>query len=87
MKTKIYLFLFSLFILNGFSQETKMTIKDFINFSDLPSKNSETPRWANQFYDNPDQININKLKSDVNDWVLTQKKEQKNDAKKEEFIT
>ncbi|WP_309608186.1 hypothetical protein [Flavobacterium sp.] len=73
MKTKIYLLLFLLTI-NSFSQETKMSIKDFINFSDLPAKTSKTPSWANQFYENPDQINVNKLKTDVNDWVLTQKK-------------
>ena len=72
--------------INGFSQETKMTIKDIVNFSDLPARNSETPSWANQFYDNPDQINVNKLKSDVNDWVLIQKKEQKNDTKKEDEL-
>ena len=66
MKTKIYLLLFFLFTLSGFSQETKMSIKDIVNFSDLPSKNSETPRWANQFYTNPDLINIPKLKDAIN---------------------
>ena len=69
--------------MNGFSQETKMSIKDYINFSDLPSKSSETPSWANQFYDNPDQINIIKLKNDINDWVITEKKEKKEKVKKE----
>ena len=69
--------------INSFSQETKMSIKDFINFSDLPSKNSETPSWANQFYDNPDQINVNKLKSDVNDWVIAEKKERKDKVRNE----
>ena len=49
MKTKIYLLLLFLMTINGFSQETKMSIKDIVNFSDLPSKNSETPRWANIF--------------------------------------
>ena len=83
MKTKIYLLLLFLITINGFSQETKMSIKDYINFSDLPGKTSDMPSWANQLYGNPDEINVNKLKSDVNDWVLTQKKEQKNDIKKE----
>uniref|UniRef100_UPI00286BEA80 WD40/YVTN/BNR-like repeat-containing protein n=1 Tax=Flavobacterium sp. TaxID=239 RepID=UPI00286BEA80 len=83
MKTKIYLLLLFLMTINSFSQETKMSIKDFINFSDLPSKNSETPSWANQFYDNPDQINVNKLKSDVNDWVIAEKKERKDKVRNE----
>jgi photosystem II stability/assembly factor-like uncharacterized protein len=61
----------------GFSQETKMSIKDYVNFSDLPSKTSETPRWANQFYDNPDQINIKILKKELNDWAIEERKERK----------
>ena len=77
MKTKIYIFLFSLCLLNGFSQETKMSIKDFVNFSDLPVKTSETPSWANSFYDNPDLINIPKLKDAINDWVIAEKKREK----------
>ena len=60
-----------------------MSIKDIVNFSDLPSKNSETPRWANQFYTNPDQINILKLKDAINDWVKDDKKEKKEKVKKE----
>ena len=67
MKIKIYLLLFFLFTINGFSQETKMSIKDFINFSDLPAKTSKTPSWANQFYDSPEQINVCNLKTDCND--------------------
>ena len=59
----------------GFSQETKMSIKDYINFSDLPSKSKDTPGWANQFYTNPDKINIKKLKDDINEWVIEEKKE------------
>ena len=83
MKTKIYLLLLFLMTINGFSQETKMSIKDIVNFSDLPSKNSETPRWANQFYTNPDLINIPKLKDAINDWVNDEKKEKKEKVKKE----
>ena len=77
MKTKIYLLLLFLLSVNSFSQETKMSIKDYINFSDLPSKNSETPSWANRFYDNPDQINISDLKKELNDWLIDEKKEKR----------
>ncbi len=77
MKTKIYLLLLFLFNLNSFSQEIKPSIKDFINFSDLPTRTIETPSWANQFYDNPDQINIKNLKDEINDWVIKEKKEKK----------
>ena len=82
MKTKIYLLLLLLMTINGFSQETKMSIKDIVNFSDLPSRNSETPRWANQFYTNPDQININKLKLDIDNWISAEKKERKEKVSK-----
>jgi photosystem II stability/assembly factor-like uncharacterized protein len=75
MKLKLII-AFLLFQLS-FSQETKMSIKEIINFSDLPSKTSETPSWANQFYDNPDQINIKNLKDEINDWVIKEKKERK----------
>uniref|UniRef100_UPI00286CFBD9 PKD domain-containing protein n=1 Tax=Flavobacterium sp. TaxID=239 RepID=UPI00286CFBD9 len=75
MKTKIYLLLFFLFTLNGFSQETKMSIKNLINFSDLPIKTNETPSWANQFYENPDKINVNILKEEINEWISKEKKE------------
>ena len=60
-----------------------MSIKDYIHFSDLPTKNKKTPSWANQFYDNPDQINVNKLKTDVNNWIIAEKKERKEEEKKE----
>ncbi|WP_395077437.1 WD40/YVTN/BNR-like repeat-containing protein, partial [Flavobacterium sp.] len=83
MKTKIYLLLFFLFILNSFSQETKMNIKDFVNFSDLPAKTNDTPSWANQFYTNPEQINVKKLKTDINNWVIAEKREKKDNVKKE----
>ena len=83
MKTKIYFLLLFLFNINGFSQEAKMSIKDYVNFSDLPTKNSETPSWANRFYTNPDQINIKKLKDDINDWVIKEKKERKENKTKE----
>ncbi len=74
MKTKIYLLLSFLLTVNGFSQKTKMSIKELVNFSDLPSKTSETPSWANVFYDNPDQINIITLENEINDWMLEEKK-------------
>jgi photosystem II stability/assembly factor-like uncharacterized protein len=77
MKVNNYLMLLLLLALNGFSQETKMSIKDYINFSDLPAKTAETPSWANQFYTNPDKININELKKEMNDWVNEEKKERK----------
>ena len=83
MKTKIYLLLLFLLTINGFSQETKMSIKEYINFSDLPLKNSKTPNWANQFYENPDQININKLTIDIDNWVKSEKNERKEKVKKE----
>ncbi len=87
MKTKIMkiksIIAFLLFAINGFSQETKMSIKDYINFSDLPLKNSETPSWANQFYENPDQINVNKLTIDIDNWANKEKKERKEKVKKE----
>ena len=82
MKTKIYLLLLFLMTINGFSQETKMTIKDIVNFSDLPTKTRETPSWANQFYTNPDLINIPKLKNAINNWVNDEKKEKKEKKEK-----
>ena len=81
MKYKLIILL--LFFHLGFSQETKMSIKDYISFSDLPAKSNEIPSWANQFYDNPENINIPKLKEDINDWVLAQKKESKNSLRSE----
>ena len=66
----------------GFSQETKMSIKQYINFSDLPSRTKETPSWANQFYANPDKINIKTLKKDFYDWVITKQKERKENLDK-----
>ncbi|WP_395053598.1 WD40/YVTN/BNR-like repeat-containing protein, partial [Flavobacterium sp.] len=81
MKYKLIIAL--LFFQLGFSQETKMSIKDYINFSNLPYKTSNTPIWAIQFYDNPDQINVNKLKTDINSWVIAEKKERKEKVKKE----
>ncbi|WP_309609589.1 hypothetical protein, partial [Flavobacterium sp.] len=83
MKTKIYLLLLFLITINGFSQETKMSIKDYINFSDLPSKTSETPSWASQFYENSDQINVISLKKELNEWFIQEKKERKEKVKKE----
>ena len=77
MKTKNYLLLLLLFALNGFSQETKMSIKEYLSFSDLPSKTKETPSWANQFYTNPDQINIKNLKNEINNWIIEEKKDGK----------
>ena len=77
MKTKIYLLLLFLITINGFSQETKMSIKDYINFSDLPGKTSDMPSWANQLYSNPDQINIKNFKKELNDWLIAEKKEKK----------
>jgi photosystem II stability/assembly factor-like uncharacterized protein len=83
MKTNNYLMLILLLALNGFSQETKMSIKDYINFSDLPAKTTETPSWANLFYTNPDKININVLKNEMNDWINEEQKERKEEKKKE----
>ena len=77
MKTKIYLLLLFLYNVNSFSQEIKPSIKDFINFSDLPAKNSKTPSWADQLYTNPDLINFKKLKTELNDWLIAEKKEKK----------
>ncbi|WP_309608597.1 T9SS type A sorting domain-containing protein [Flavobacterium sp.] len=82
MKTKIYLLLLFLMTINGFAQETKMSIKDYVNFSDLPSKTSNMPSWANQFYSNPDQININNLKKELNDWLIEEKEERKENISK-----
>ncbi len=78
LKLIIAILLFQL----GFSQETKMSIKDLVNFSDLPSKTSNTPRWANQFYNNPDLINIKTLKKDFYDWVIREQKERKENLDK-----
>ena len=83
MKTKIYLLLLFLITINGFSQETKMSIKDYINFSDLPTKTSDTPIWANQFYTNPDQINIHNLKNEINEWMVLERAENKEKISKE----
>ncbi len=75
MKQSIWIFL--LISLNVLAQETKMSIKNLVNFSDLPSKNSETPSWANVFYENPDQINITTLKNELNAWIALEKKQKK----------
>ena len=64
MKIKNFILILFLLTLNCFSQENKMSIRDFINFSDLPTKNSETPSWANQLYSNPDQINVTNFKKE-----------------------
>ena len=85
MKTKIYLLILFLITINGFSQETKMSIKDYINFSDLPTKTSDTPSWANQFYTDPDQINIHNLKNEINDWMVLERTEKKEKISKEQF--
>ena len=79
MKTKIYLLVLFLLTINGFTQETKMSIKALINFSDLPRKTSDTPKWALQFYSNPDQINIENLKKELDIWVIEEKKARKNE--------
>ena len=76
MKLKCTIIAFLLFQL-GFSQDTKMSIREYINFSDLPAKSSETPSWAALFYTNPEQINVTKLKKEINDWVLLEKKERR----------
>ena len=77
MKTKIYLLLLFLLTINGFSQETKMSIKDYINFSNLPSKPKDAPSWANQLYGNPNQINVKELKTELSNWLIAEKKEKK----------
>ena len=77
MKTKISFIILFLFVTSGFSQDTKTSIKDYINFSDLPARTRDTPSWANQFYDNPDQINIKILKDEINEWTIKEKKERK----------
>ena len=77
MKFNYLLWLVFFLSINGYSQETKMSIKEYVNFSDLPIKNNGTPSWADQFYSNPDLININRLKKEINDWVTEEKKERK----------
>ena len=74
---KINLLIALLLFQLGFSQETKMSIKNFINFSDLPVKTSETPQWADQLYNNPDLINIKTLKNELNNWIAMERKEKK----------
>jgi hypothetical protein len=59
MKLKLII---ALPLFQWFSQDIKNGIKLYLNFSDLPLK-KKTPSWANQFYDNLDQINVNKLKN------------------------
>ena len=83
MKTTVYSLLIFLLTINVFSQETKMSVKDYVNFSDLPAKSNETPTWANQFYDNPEQIDIQKLKEAINEWVFVKKKDKKDKIKKD----
>ena len=83
MKLKITI-AFLLFQL-GFSQETKMSIKDYINFSDLPAKTNEMPSWGTQFYRDPDKINITNLKKELNDWLIEEKKEKTNKPSKSEL--
>ncbi len=61
----------------GFSQDTKMSITEYINFSDLPAKTAATPSWANQFYTNPDLINISNLKIEMNDWIIAEQNNRK----------
>ncbi|WP_310556520.1 T9SS type A sorting domain-containing protein [Flavobacterium sp.] len=80
MKFKLLIAL--IFFQLGFSQETKMSIKNFINFSDLPSKTAETPSWANQFYTNPDIINVKNLKEELNNWILLELKNKKANVNK-----
>ena len=79
---KIKLIIAFLIFQLSFSQDTKMSINQFIRFSDLPVKTSETPNWANQFYDNPEKINVTNLKKDFYDWVIKEQKERKENLDK-----
>ncbi len=85
---KLNLLLALLLFQMGFSQDAKMSIKDYINFSYLPTKTSNTPSWADQLYTNPDLINFKKLKTELNDWLIAEKKEKKakrNNEKESKF--
>ena len=77
MKLKNCILFLYLLTIAGFSQETKMSVKDYINFSDLPAKTNKTPSWANQLYSNPDQINVTDFKKELNNWLIAEKKEKK----------
>ena len=77
MKQINFILILFLLTFNCFSQETKMSIKDYINFADLPSKTSETPSWANQLYENPDLVNVKNFKKELNEWLIAEKKENK----------
>ncbi|KAB1228611.1 VPS10 domain-containing protein [Chryseobacterium viscerum] len=81
MKRIIYFLLLFLLAAHCYGQNKSMSIKDFINFSDLPVQTSDTPNWAKQFYNNPDHINIFKLQDNMDVWIKKQEKEQEKERK------
>lgn len=79
MKTKIIAFCLLFYCLLSFSQHNKVSIKNYINFSDLPKQTPQTPNWAIPFYTNPDAINVHKMKKEIDTWMKS--KEAKKYAK------
>lgn len=76
MKTKITLLLALFFSIFSFAQSGKTSIKDHINFADLPKQTQDTPSWAIPFYSEPDKINVVQMKKEITDWLKS------DDAKK-----
>lgn len=56
----------------SFGQNEKVSIKNKINFSDLPKQNSQTPSWALPFYSNPDDINVFQMKKEIDTWIKSE---------------
>lgn len=69
MKRSIIPFFLFFYCILSFSQSSKLNIKDYINFSDLPKQTSQTPNWAIPFYTNPEGINVYQMKKEIDAWM------------------
>lgn len=81
MKRIIFFLLTVLGSIGCLGQERSLSIKEVINFSDLPNQSSDTPDWAKPFYKNPDGINIFKLQESMKSWITKEEKEREKEKR------
>lgn len=72
MKINFTLLLILFFSIFSLAQTDKISIKNKINFSDLPKQNAQTPSWALPFYSNPDDINVFQMKKEIDAWIKSE---------------
>ncbi len=72
MKLKIIQLILLFYCFFSFSQSDKVSIKEYINFSDLPKQTSQTPSWAIPLYTNPDGINIYQMRKEIDIWMKSE---------------